>query len=130
MAVTPPADRAGFWTVELLPRGAPLEQRPLAVNVAGVESDLRVAESAELTAALGGLPHEFLDAEVDFGQRDDRAQRELWGALLALLLVVLMGEQALAWWFGASAAPSPRRVGLLGRLVSWPLPQARSGTRS
>ena len=95
------ATRLGTYTVDLTTRAGEGEVRPLCVNLAVAESDLTAATPAALEQALEGIPHEFVAAADGFLQGAEQTRRELWPAVLALLAVVLMVEQALAWWFGA-----------------------------
>ncbi len=96
----PVATRLGTYTVELLRRGGAVELRPLAVNLDTRESDLAVARAHELAAALGSVPHEYVQAADAFLQDHQAARRELWPAILLAMVAVLMMEQTLAWWFG------------------------------
>jgi hypothetical protein len=96
----PVATRLGTYRAELVRRGGEVEQRPLAVNCDATESDLAVAGAHELDAALGRVGHEYVQAAAAFQQDDARARRELWRAVLLVLVAVLMVEQALGWWFG------------------------------
>lgn len=98
----PPATKLGYFAVELRPRDGAAETRPLAVNLDPAESDLAAATAAELDAALAGVPHEYIGAADRFLSGDREARRELWRTLLLTLVAVLMGEQLLAWWFGAA----------------------------
>jgi hypothetical protein len=43
---------------------------------------------------------DYLEADELVGDRRTESRRELWPILLTGLVVVLMGEQLLAWWFG------------------------------
>ncbi|HUU97397.1 MAG TPA: BatA domain-containing protein [Phycisphaerae bacterium] len=96
----PPAMQLGTYEVELTRRIGGVESRPLCVNLDPTESDLARARRDELNAALGGVPHEFVQAGESFPGGDQQARRELWPGLLLVLGVVLLAEQGLAWWFG------------------------------
>ncbi|RMF75001.1 MAG: hypothetical protein D6744_13950, partial [Planctomycetota bacterium] len=110
--VGPDAEYVGYYELELETRDGESVTRPLAVNLPSQESQLEVASSAELASAIGDLPHEYLRAGESFGALADESRRELWPVLLAALMMVLMAEQACAWWFGRiGAAPSPRAGG-------------------
>jgi hypothetical protein len=112
------ATQLGTYTAELARRQGGVELRPLAVNFDARESDLTVARRHELDVALGSVPHEYVRAADAFQQDETRARRELWPAVLLTLVTVLMLEQALAWWFGASGYAGRwrrRRLALFGR---------------
>lgn len=98
----PVATQLGTYTAELARRQGGVESRPLAVNFDARESNLKVARQRELDVALGSVPHEYVRAADAFQQDETRARRELWPAVLVALVTILMLEQALAWWFGAS----------------------------
>lgn len=93
----------GTFTVELTGRTGPSETRPLCVNLAPRESDLAVARARELDAALVGVPHEIIAAGEGFLGGGERSRREVWPALVVFVVVVLMAEQILAWWFGRAS---------------------------
>jgi len=116
----PVAARLGTYYAELVRRGGGVERRPLAVNLDASESDLTIARAHELDAALGNVPHEYVRAADAFLQDGEQGQRELWPAVLLLLVTILMVEQALAWWFGTpgrAARPRRRSSPLLARLT-------------
>lgn len=95
-----PATRLGMYRLEVQPRNALPESWPLAVNLDRDESDLTRASEEELDAALVGIPHSRVEAEAGFLNSGSETRRELWPAALMLLALVLVSEQALAWWFG------------------------------
>jgi hypothetical protein len=101
----PRAMRIGTYVAEMTRRGAGVESRPLCVNVDPVESELIVARQSELAAAAGPVPSEYLAVDDGFLAEERPSRRELWRPLLTLLVILLMAEQALAWWFG-----TPRRA--------------------
>lgn len=105
--IGPRAERIGTYRAELVRRGGGTELRPMCVNADPGESDLSVASAAEIDAALGELPHERVIPAESFLLGREQTQREVWTSLLALLVGVLMAEQALAWWFGT---PRGRRT--------------------
>lgn len=105
----PTADVPGTYSVELKRRDGSGEVRPLCVNLDPRESDLRAAGRGELDAALGGLPHEIMQASDAFPADGEPTRYELWPAILTALIIVLMLEQLLAWWFGNPAHSSGGR---------------------
>ena len=110
----PVAKELGTYTVELRRRDGAGETRPLCVNLDPRESDLTVARPHELDAALGGVPHEYIEASQAFRQDAERARYELWPAILIALLCALMLEQTLAWWFGGAGRADRERAGTAG----------------
>ncbi len=104
----PRATQLGVYQVELTPRGAPAQFRPLCVNLDAAESDLAVATPVELEAALSGIPHEIVAADAGFLRNGEGTRRELWRTLALLLLAALVAEQGLAWMFGAARARRTR----------------------
>ncbi len=130
--VGPTANRLGTYTVEVFSRSGGSEIRPLCVNLAAAESDLGVATRTELDAALEGLQYELLTADASFDRTVHPPRRELWRSIWLALVAALMLEQALAWWFGQparSARSAAARSGSLGRITSWPIGHAPTGTR-
>ncbi|MFH1745622.1 MAG: BatA domain-containing protein [Planctomycetota bacterium] len=104
----PVATTLGTYVIDLTTRAGQVESRLVCVNLDAEESDLRVASDTELAGALVGLPHEMLIATDDFLRGTEQTRRELWPAILALLVTVLMLEQGLAWWFGTSRGQAAR----------------------
>jgi hypothetical protein len=96
----PVAERLGVYRIELSRRGGDAEQRPLCVNLEPGESDLARATAEELTAGLGRIDHTFVGVGEGLPGADERARRELWRGLLLLIVLMLLVEQGLAWWFG------------------------------
>ncbi len=111
----PLATRLGTYTAELVRRGGGVELRPVTVNLDACESNLEAARAHELDMALGGVPHEYVEAAEAFPRDDEQTRRELWPAILLALVTILMLEQALAWWFGTPrhTARWPRRLARL-----------------
>lgn len=98
--VGPPATLLGTYVFELQQRGGGAETRPVSVNLEPAESDLRSMRPGDFDAPLAGIPHEFLGAGAALADPSGETRRELWPALLATLIAVLMLEQLLAWLFG------------------------------
>jgi hypothetical protein len=96
----PVVDELGVYQLELARRDGQMETRPICVNLDQQESDLKEATSDELDRALGDIPHVMLASSGDFLADEQTARSELWPTLLWILIVLLMCEQALAWWFG------------------------------
>ncbi len=96
----PRTDQPGIYQFSLNETSGGEAIRPVAVNVDPREGDLRRADRTTLLEALSGLPAEYVAGETLTRQQDIQTRRELWPSLLIALLVVLMTEQGLAWWFG------------------------------
>lgn len=95
-----PSARLGVYRFEYQPRGGLPESRPLVVNLDAGESDLARATAEETSAALAGIPHSRIGISDQFLGGGLETRRELWPAALLILALVLVSEQALAWWFG------------------------------
>jgi hypothetical protein len=116
----PVATRIGTYRAELTRRDGGVESLPLCVNLDAAESDLTAASRSELDMALGSIPREYLDAANALRRQSENARRELWPTLLSLLILVLMAEHVLAWWFGrpiGTAAATSARIGLVTRIL-------------
>ena len=110
----PRAVDLGWYTAELTTRGGAVEERPLAANLPAGESDLAVAARSELSAAIGDVPHEFIDLSSAAFSKGDPPRRELWRTLLFLAAGLLLLEQLLAWIFGGGLRGRWRRTQLAG----------------
>ncbi len=116
----PLADQLGIWRVEHS-TGGTSETWPLSVNLDPIESNLASAAASELDRLLGTVPHEYVADVENFLAGSSQRRIELWPAVLAALLLTLLGEQALAWWFGlprtarGSGAAGQPRAAWLGR---------------
>lgn len=105
----PKALVAGTYRFLLTRRAGGVEEnRPVCVNTDSDETNLIAATPGELDAALGPIPHEFLQASDAFGTGQEPARRELWPTILTLVVLILMMEQALACWFGRPVGGSVR----------------------
>lgn len=102
----PIAEQVGLHQVEVLRRSVGPETWPICVNFDPVESDLASLTSAELQHSLSGVDYELIEPDALDTATAGAARVEFWRPLLTLAALALMVEQALAWWFGRSAAPS------------------------
>lgn len=91
----------GVYRFELRERDGHDVVHPVAVNVEASEGDVRRADPAALRASMDGLDVRLVRSEDLTGHEQANARRELWSVLLAGLAILLMAEQALAWWFGS-----------------------------
>ncbi|MCP4247838.1 MAG: hypothetical protein GY778_12385, partial [bacterium] len=92
-------DRAGLYRLLLQQIEGVDEERLLAVNVDPWEGDLRAADEAELREAMPGIPVMYLRSADDADVLAEAGRRELWRGILLAALLVLMGEQVLAFTF-------------------------------
>lgn len=93
-------EAAGIYQFLLRKRtGGPWIQR-VAVNVDPRESDLSMADEAGLRRAMPGVAFEYIEGLDALTDQAGSTRMELWQAVLLGLVVVLMGEQTLAWWWG------------------------------
>ena len=100
-------DRAGIYEAQLTETDGGNQLRRYAVNVGAAEGDLRTVPAAELRKKLAGVEYEFLQA-VDFQLEPyEQAGHNLGDFLLCLLVLMLVGEQILAW--SASYHPPVRK---------------------
>jgi len=95
-------DRPGIYQFELIEAtGGEVVERA-AVNVDPEESDLRRADRASLLESMPALAVEYVSGERLLSGQHAESRQELSSALLIALVVVLMSEQSLAWWFGSA----------------------------
>ncbi len=99
-ATVPETFAAGFYEARLLRADGGTESRRLAVNVEPAEGDLALLTGPELAARLEGIPYQYSPAAALRFRTDDLAGRDLSTAVLALLVVLLVGEQVLAYSSG------------------------------
>ncbi|NLX98185.1 MAG: hypothetical protein GXY83_18655 [Rhodopirellula sp.] len=101
------ADRSGFYTAALTRTDGAREDRFYAFNVDPAEGDLRTMDSSALAARLDGLHYRYDQAAGFQAATEELTGYDLAEPLLYLLVLLLVGEQMLAW--SASYHPSPRR---------------------
>jgi len=95
------ADRSGLYEFRLNERDAGTRLRYAAVNVDPVESDLRSASEAELTASADPkLKIQYFNDISKLMRDEDAGRTELWWPLLIAAIGVLMTEHYLACKFG------------------------------
>ena len=101
-------DRAGVYEAQLAMTDGGNQLRSYAVNVDAAEGDLQTISPAELRNRLEGVDYEFLRA-VDFQlQPHEQAGHNLGDFLLCMLVLMLIGEQILA--YSASYHPPARKA--------------------
>jgi hypothetical protein len=102
---------SGIYEAQLRPLEGDLEERQFAVNVPTGEGDLAVTHRDELSRQLSGVNFELHDA-ADMTLDDQKlAGFQMSDALLGVIVVILLGEQVLAYMASFHAAPAggPRR---------------------
>jgi hypothetical protein len=95
-------EQPGFYQIDLTEQSGAHLVEPVAVNLDGTESNLRRLRRDELQQAVAAWPVEYVRAEELTHGSAAVTRKELWPALLILLVVTLMTEQLLACWFGAN----------------------------
>ncbi|MGD0896669.1 MAG: BatA domain-containing protein [Thermoguttaceae bacterium] len=125
-ATLPETDRSGFYEVQLTRTTGKPEVRHLAVNVDPSEGDLRALFGADLAARLSPeVKYDFEQAtsfQTDLGES---AGRNLSEFLLYLLILLLIGEQILAW--SASYHPVARPAAASSGRAAAAVPAVASG---
>lgn len=105
-------DIPGVYLFELAETTGRSTALAVAVNVDTRESDLRLTDEAALRAAMPGLKVQYVTGRDLAALGGAEVRRELWPPVLIALLIVLMVEQFLGWYFGCG-----RDLGLLWRGV-------------
>jgi hypothetical protein len=95
-------DQSGVYRFALVESSGQAAERLVAMNVDTRESDLNRATRVELHAAASGIPFEYVTGEDVVGQGEMDARKELWRSILLAVVLTLVAEQTLAWWFGAN----------------------------
>jgi hypothetical protein len=102
---------SGIYEAQLQPTQGNLEERSFGVNVASGEGDLAITHREELSRQLAGVDFQLHDA-ADMTLDDQKlAGFQMSDALLVVIVVILLGEQMLAYAASFHAAPAggPRR---------------------
>jgi hypothetical protein len=105
-------DRSGIYTVRLTRVDSTSEDRLFALNVDPEEGDLKALDGSELAARLQGVHYQYEQAASFRAAAEELAGYNLAEPLLYLLVLLLVGEQILAW--SASYHP-PARHALHGK---------------
>ncbi|MHC4402844.1 MAG: BatA domain-containing protein [Planctomycetota bacterium] len=109
----PSADSSGVYEAVLRRKDGTQEIRRFALNVDAAEGDLKTVSSSELAARLEGVDYEYYPATRFEYAGQEAAGYNLSEMLLYVLILLLVGEQILAW--SASYHPhftrSPARQG-------------------
>lgn len=105
-ATLPDIAASGIYQLQLQPKEGNLERRAYAFNVPVGEGDLRIVSRSELSQQLAGLDYQFHDAS-DMALDDQQlAGLQMSDALLVTLVVLLLVEQLLAYFFSYHIQPN------------------------
>jgi hypothetical protein len=110
-ATLPQTDVSGFYETQLTAKKGGNESRMFAVNVDPLEGDLNTVGKTELSAGLADVDYRF-ESAAEFASDDGSQKSNLSQAILYALIVLLIGEQILAW--SCSYHPTPRGKGAKG----------------
>lgn len=102
-------DSSGFYQARLLARDGKTTDRFWAFNVEADEGDLKALSGPEIESRLGDVRHKYFPAAMFQYASEERSGFNLAGPLLYLLVLLLIGEQILAW--SASYHPSNLKPG-------------------
>ena len=98
LATLPTTDRAGFYEARLTRTSGKAEVRHYAVNVDAAEGDLRMLSGPDLAQRLQPeVKYQFTQAATFELALGEESGHNLQQALLYLLIILLIGEQILAW---------------------------------
>lgn len=93
-------DEVGVYQFVLTSRDGGEVVRTVAVNPDVFESDLTPMAEDDLHRALGDLPVEYIRGIDQLTGATGEARAEFWRPCIVALMLVLMGEQFLAWTWG------------------------------
>ena len=93
-------ERPGFYGFLLTRADGTQVHRLVAVNVDPIEGDLQMASEQALRRALPGLPLTYVKGTEHLADDVGEARIEMWRPALLIAMIVLLGEQSLAWWLG------------------------------
>jgi hypothetical protein len=102
---------AGVYEVQLQPRQGNAERRVFAVNVPVGEGDLRIVHRDQLSRQLAGISYQWHDASDMTMDQQRLAGLQMSDALLAVLVVMLLAEQLLAYAASYHLRPTRARSG-------------------
>ena len=103
----PDTDTSGVYQAKLIRQGGAEEVRRFAFNVEAEEGDLKALGGPELASRLEGIRYDYDQAAMFEYTDESLAGYNLSEFLLYLLILILIGEQILAW--SASYHPPSRR---------------------
>jgi len=98
--------------VRLLRKDGSEEVHRYAFNVEAEEGDLRISSGSHLAAKLQGVSYRYWAASAFQEAKDESAGYNLSQFFLVLMIMLLLGEQLLAW--SASYHPPAAQRGAAG----------------
>ena len=98
-------DQSGFYEAQLARADNSVETRRYAMNVDPAEGDLAALDGQQLAPRLEGVKYQYQRAAVFQSTAGELTGYNLGEAILYVLVLLLIGEQVLAW----SASYHPRR---------------------
>jgi hypothetical protein len=101
-------DQSGFYEAQLVRADNSVETRRYAINVDPNEGDLEAIGAERLATRLEGVKYQFEQAAAFQSTTGELAGYNLGEAILYMLVLLLIGEQTLAW----SASYHLRRRGV------------------
>jgi hypothetical protein len=101
-------DVSGIYQIRLTRSDGQEEVVRRALNVDTAEGDLKTVSGADLATRLEGVVYEYHPAALFQYETHDTAGYNMGEPLLYLLILLLLGEQVLAW--SASYHPSAKRA--------------------
>jgi hypothetical protein len=102
-------ESSGIYQASLRTKNGESQVRRFAVNVEPQEGDLTLVPSQALAARLEGVDYDFVEAGTfQYEDGEERDAGDLGQALLYALVLILIGEQLLAW--SASYHPPVRKA--------------------
>ncbi len=107
----PAAERSGVYEAALERKDGTQEFRRYAFNVEAEEGDLKTLAGPEIAERLEGVDYEYHQAAMFRYAADELAGYNLSQPLLYLLVLLLVGEQVLAWSAGYHPSPRKRALG-------------------
>jgi hypothetical protein len=96
---------SGIYEVQLQPAQGEMQSRAIAVNVPAGEGDLNLVTRSELARQLEGVDFQLHDAADMALDAQQLAGFQMSDALLVALIVMLLGEQLLAYLASYHVAP-------------------------
>lgn len=90
-------DHAGVYRIQLTTTKDLDELRKMAINIEPSEGEMRLFRRENLDTTLSGVPFHYAQASHFEADTGDTGGTNLQDAVLVLLILMLLGEQILAW---------------------------------
>jgi hypothetical protein len=101
-------DLSGIYEARLTRKDNSVEIRRYAINVNSSEGNLAALDKSQLAERLKDIKYEYEQASMFQSAGQEMPGFDLGGAILYILVILLIGEQVLAW--SASYHPSASRA--------------------